>query len=383
MNEALQLLSSLNLLTVLLVAIIAISVVQGAARGTTGSAKHLFLLLQEGAVTILSLVLAWKLAVALSPAFGDWLTSRNIVIPNEKISWLRQMYYTIVTALRDFSLMRSGVLLLVGYAVLKTVLHAVIDTILYRAGKYADPSPRPEGRITWTSSVFGGAIGAITGAGRALMAVAVLFMYTALFPHATFTGYIQQSSLYQKGAKEVIEPFTGDLITKQLPVFTKAVEHEFQNILQRKYEVIDARIPDDIALAAKEVTAKSKSDEEKAKALYQWIGTRVQYDWDKVNLYEQKRVWKEQSPEDTFATRKGVCIDYSRLYAVMARSVGLDVKVVTGLGYDGKGGYGPHAWNEVYVADRAEWLPLDSTWVSSGGNWFNPPNFDATHIRDA
>ncbi|WP_409347279.1 transglutaminase domain-containing protein [Paenibacillus sp. MBLB4367] len=372
----------MNLLSVLLVAIIAISIVQGAARGTSGSAKHLFLLIQEGVVTVISLLLAWKLAAALSPAFGAWLTSRNIVIPNEEISWLRQMYYTIVTALRDFSLMRSGVLLLVGYAVLKTALHAIIDTILYRAGKYAEVNERTGG-VTWTSSVVGGAIGSLTGAGRALMAIAVLFMYTALFPHAAFTGYIQESALYQKGAKEVIEPFTGDLITKQLPVFTKAVEHEFQNILQRKYEVIDARIPNDIALAAQEVTSKVKTDEEKAKALYQWVGSRVQYDWDKVNQYEQKRIWKEQTPEDTFASRKGVCIDYSRLYAVMARSVGLDVKVVTGLGYDGKGGYGPHAWNEVYVADRKEWLPLDSTWVSSGGNWFNPPNFDATHIRDA
>ena len=141
------------------------------------------------------------------------------------------------------------------------------------------------------------------------MAVAVLFVYTALFPHASFTDYIEQSSLYKKGAKEVIEPFTGDLISKQLPVFTKAVEQEFQNILQRKYEVIDARIPNDIAQAAQEVTAKSKTDEEKAKALYQWIGSRVQYDWDKVTLYEQKRIWKEQTPEDTCATRKGVCID--------------------------------------------------------------------------
>lgn len=95
-----------------------------------------------------------------------------------------------------------------------------------------------------------------------------------------------------------------------------------------------------------------------------------------------KKIWKEQTPEETYATRKGVCIDYSRLYAVMARSIGLEVKVVTGLGYDGRGGYGPHAWNEVYLNDSSKWVPLDSTWVSSGGNWFNPPNFNQTHIRE-
>lgn len=109
----------------------------------------------------------------------------------------------------------------------------------------------------------------------------------------------------------------------------------------------------------------------------------MKYDWNKVKMYEEQRVWKEQTPQDTFTSREGVCIDYSRLYAVMARAVGLDVKVVTGLGYDGKGGYGPHAWNEVYLAEKDKWVPLDSTWYSSGGNWFNPPNFDQTHIREA
>ncbi|MNR04313.1 Transglutaminase-like superfamily protein [compost metagenome] len=104
--------------------------------------------------------------------------------------------------------------------------------------------------------------------------------------------------------------------------------------------------------------------------LYSWVGTRVQYDWNKVKLYEEQRIWKEQTPEDTFNTKEGVCIDYSRLYAQMARSVGLDVKVVTGLGYDGQGGYGPHAWNEVYLRETNKWVPLDSTWVASGANWF-------------
>jgi hypothetical protein len=66
----------------------------------------------------------------------------------------------------------------------------------------------------------------------------------------------------------------------------------------------------------------------------------------------------------------------------MARTVGLNVKVVTGLGYDGQGGYGPHAWNEVYLSQQKQWIPLDSTWRSSGGDWFNPPKFNETHIRE-
>ena len=88
----------------------------------------------------------------------------------------------------------------------------------------------------------------------------------------------------------------------KVPVFTRAVEQEFTNILQRKYEVLDAKIPGNIADAAKEVTASGKTDEEKAKLLYKWVGSRIKYDWDKVTLYEEKRIWKEQTPEDTFNT---------------------------------------------------------------------------------
>ncbi|RAN85580.1 cysteine protease, partial [Bacillus sp. SRB_28] len=75
------------------------------------------------------------------------------------------------------------------------------------------------------------------------------------------------------------------------------------------------------------------------------------------------------------------CIDYARLYAVMARSQGLEVKVVTGLGYNGQGGYGPHAWNEVDLSGFESWVPLDPTWAISG-DWFNPPNFADTHLKD-
>ena len=62
----------------------------------------------------------------------------------------------------------------------------------------------------------------------------------------------------KKGRKEVISPFTGDFIADKAPVFTRAVEQEFTNILQRKYEVLDAKIPGNIADAAKEITAMER-----------------------------------------------------------------------------------------------------------------------------
>ena len=63
-------------------------------------------------------------------------------------------------------------------------------------------------------------------------------------------------------------------------------------------------------------------------------------------------MWKEQTPKETFSSGKGVCIDTARLYSVMARAVGLETRVVTGKGADGRGGFGNHAWNEVKLGDE-------------------------------
>jgi hypothetical protein len=372
---------SYNLLSLLLLLILAGSAFQGARRGASGSAKQLLWLVLDGIITVIVLYLSWKWMIWSSPHVRAWLITRNIVIPNTELNGFRQMFYTFVTALRDFSLMRSAILFLIAYGILKNIS----SWFVYSGIAHwitARNSIETNQQKTWVSYAAGGLIGSITGIGRAIMMIAVLFIYTAMFPHAAFTKYIEQSQLYQQGAQEIIQPFTGSFISNQLPVFTRAVETEFNQILQRKYEVLDANIPDNIVEAAKTVTAKAATDEEKARALYTWVGTRITYDWDKVKDYEQKRIWHEQTPEETFATKKGVCIDYSRLYAVMAKSVGLKVNVVTGLGYDGQGSYGPHAWNEVFLVQKQDYVPLDSTWVSSGANWFNPPNFNETHIRD-
>jgi hypothetical protein len=370
-----------NLITIAILLTVIGSVIQGMFRGASGSARHLIWMLAEGLIAIISIYLAWQGVQLVSPLLQTWLKQQNLQIPTGEISLWKQIYYTIVTSIRDFPLLRFGVLFLLGYLIVKQMIYWLVDPMLNRwlSARWGPPT---NGR-SLISTAAGGFIGSIGGIARSLILIAALFIYVTLFPTSGMTNYIQASSLYQKGAKEVIAPFTGDFIADKVPVFTRSVEQEFSHILQRKYEVLDAQISPNISEAAKEVTVGGKTDEEKAKLLYKWVGTRVQYDWDKVKLYEEQRIWKEQTPEDTFGTRKGVCIDYSRLYAVMARSIGLDVKVVTGLGYDGQGSYGSHAWNEVYLKETKQWVPLDSTWVASGGNWFNPSNFDQTHIKDA
>jgi hypothetical protein len=232
----------------------------------------------------------------------------------------------------------------------------------------------------WLHVLAGGLIGLVIGAWRSLLLLTGAFLFMVLLPQTPYAASVQQSLMYEVAIKAWIEPFSGEFIQSKVPVWTEALEQNLQDIIRKKYALVDAQIPPDVSEAARAVTVRAATDEERARALYHWIGTRVTYDWDKVNLYERQNVWREQTPEDTFHTRKGVCIDYARLYAVMARAVGLEVRIVTGLGYDGRGGYGPHAWNEVQITP-GKWVPLDATWHSSGRDWFNPADFYDTHVK--
>ncbi|MEO3946847.1 transglutaminase domain-containing protein [Gorillibacterium sp. CAU 1737] len=369
-----------NLVTVILVLIILFSALAGAARGATSSARQLVRFGVDTAMTVLAILLSWKAAEVLSPRLEEWLTNRAIRIPDRALGAVEQLYYTVVTGIRDFSLMRAALLFFLAYLIIRSLLGSI--TFFLGLGFLRGKRGGNEDRgLASISSLTGAVLGAITGSGRALLLIAMLFVYTSLFPQTGFASTIRDSKLYEEGTKRIVQPLAGDWLTTRLPVFTESVKDELSRVMERRYEVLDANVPDDIVLAAKKVTEGAATEEKKARALYEWVGTRVRYDWDKYNLYMDQRIWKEQTPRDTFRTRTGVCIDYSRLYAVMARSVGLEVKVVTGLGADGTGGYGPHAWNEVWLPEEG-WVPLDSTWVSSGGNWFNPPNFDETHIPD-
>jgi len=377
----LQSLFDLNLVSALLLVILLFSIVQGLLRGASRSAGRLVSLVSGGVLSVLGLLASIPLTVWLSPIVQKWLA--GIALPERELSQWEQVYFTLLSAVRDFPLMRFAVLFMISYWLIRTVLGLASAFALGGKnssflGRLIFGGERPASLL---SRVAGAGIGAVIGLARCLMVIAVLFIAVTLFPDSGFSRYVQASPVYQHGARTVIEPLSGNLIKEKLPVFTRSVEEELNGILQQRYEVIDANIPQDIELAAAEITKKAESDEEKARLLYDWVGSRVTYDYDKVRDYEDNGHWREQTPQMTFDTKRGVCIDYSRLYAVMARSQGLDVKVVTGLGYDGRGGYGPHAWNEVYLKEQKKWVPLDATWASSG-DWFNPPAFEETHIPD-
>ncbi|MDP5272547.1 transglutaminase domain-containing protein [Chengkuizengella axinellae] len=385
MQTLIENIQSINLITLFLVIIFLYSFFQGIKKGMSRSAFQLSQAVQEIMINIVVIIISWKLTNWLSPMLQTWLVSMSIQIPSDDLNMLQKGYYILLSSIRDFTFIRFIFIFLIGYFIIQVMMMIVLGIILkiFETKRLINKKQKEKEIPKLISHLLGGAIGGIMGFGKVVLVVFILFIYVTLFPQAPYSSYIQSSIVYQNGTEKVLQPLSHNFVETTLPVIAKEAEDEYREVLQRKYEIIDYNISEDITEAAQVIVEDKESDEEKAKALYDWVGTRVQYNWEKVKLYEEDNIWLEQTPEDTFRSKQGVCIDFSRLYAVMARAIELDVKVVTGLGSDGRGGMGPHAWNEVYLSESGEWIPLDTTWVSSGGNWFNSKDFYETHIKDA
>ena len=105
---------------------------------------------------------------------------------------------------------------------------------------------------------------------------------------------------------------------------------------------------------ADEVCADCDTDEEKVKAIYNWIIHNFEYDYESEPLIQYFDVRK------TLETRKGICYDFSHLFAALCRSQNIPCYVVDGdkrnnLNYH-------HTWNRVYWG--GSWWQVDTTFDS-------------------
>lgn len=98
-------------------------------------------------------------------------------------------------------------------------------------------------------------------------------------------------------------------------------------------------------------------DEAKVQAIHNWITDNISYD---TQAYFDNRI-ELNSASQTLEQRKGLCRDYSFLFAAMSRSCGLPCKIVYGNATDDfSSTTSLHAWNEVLI--NGQWIAVDSTW---------------------
>jgi len=107
---------------------------------------------------------------------------------------------------------------------------------------------------------------------------------------------------------------------------------------------------------AQELCGRLPGDQEKTKAVIDFVTGSVLYDHIKAKTVESGYL---PNVDDTLDSKMGICFDYSALVACMLRTQGVKCKLV--IGYADK--Y-YHAWNEVLLG--GEWMRYDTTSMVTG-----------------
>lgn len=102
----------------------------------------------------------------------------------------------------------------------------------------------------------------------------------------------------------------------------------------------------DTVKLADEICAYYDTDEESVKAIYEWMIHNFEYDYDCNPVIQYFNVRK------TLRTHKGVCYDFSHLFAALCRSQNIPCYVVDGTPYNPAKDC--HTWNRVYF-DGSRW----------------------------
>ena len=117
---------------------------------------------------------------------------------------------------------------------------------------------------------------------------------------------------------------------------------------------------EEIETFACSISKNSQNDREKVTAFYDWIIKNISYDYDAQPIYQHFNFNK------TIKTKKGLCYDYSNLFAVLCRSQKIPCYILDGYSRENYSYY--HSWNRVY---------FDNTW------WNVDITFDAQQIKES
>ena len=109
---------------------------------------------------------------------------------------------------------------------------------------------------------------------------------------------------------------------------------------------------------ASKLTKGLSTDSEKIKAIYDYVTSNISYDYDKLAKLKKTYV---PDIDNTIACGKGICYDFSSVFAAMLRSQGIPAKLIKGYSPNVEG---YHSWNEVYNSDTGKWVVIDTTYDS-------------------
>lgn len=146
-------------------------------------------------------------------------------------------------------------------------------------------------------------------------------------------------------------------------------------------DAIPARSERSIDSIADYLARVGRDDEIRARALYRWITTNIEY--DTVGFVTGN--YGSMDPADVLAKGSSVCSGYAGLFKAIGTRMGLEIEVINGWskGYGYRAGAQlpretNHAWNAVRV--NGQWRLVDSTW-GAGYVTGNPLRFEYRFVN--
>ena len=164
----------------------------------------------------------------------------------------------------------------------------------------------------------------------------------------------------------------------------------------QKVKVSKKEMPINTKSLAKQITKYSQTDFEKAKAIFIWIASNIEYDNElrtDANLQKSIYTSEETVLKNVLKRKKALCGGYAFLYKELCKQVGIESQVIHGYS---KKYYSTsyrkqvdHTWNAVKV--NGKWRLLDLTLARSQRKaqnlnmyWFDtdPSFFIKTHYPE-
>ena len=154
-----------------------------------------------------------------------------------------------------------------------------------------------------------------------------------------------------------------------------SLENEFSPFLLPSQQVNYSRSSEAVNFSF-ELTLGAEGDLEKVERVFDYLVSTIKYDNAKARAVENgELVGYIPDIDETLETKKGICYDYSALFAAMLRANGIPAKLVMGYVF-------PddiyHAWNLIYTTDAgwvakeirfdgSDWSLADATFGSGEG----------------
>lgn len=204
---------------------------------------------------------------------------------------------------------------------------------------------------------------------RLLPVMTMLLLVTELMYYITGAVRTSKDSLL---TKIIVLTITGIILVTIVSAYNFVCKPDSSHLLNGGATLWDTQTEE----LSDEICAGCKTDEDKVKAIYQWIIQNFEYDYDYrafIQYFDIRR---------TLRTYKGVCYDFSNLFAALCRSQNIPCYVVDGSSYDTAA---HHTWNRVYY-DNSWWnvdVTNDMSASKNNENIYGFHKLESSHSSDA